>query len=50
MQKIDTIIGSGPFTFNQTETRPAAYVYDKNPTYNPRTDPPAGPAGAKIVS
>jgi peptide/nickel transport system substrate-binding protein len=50
MQKIDTILGSGPFVFNPAETRAGTqYVYDKSPTYVPRSDPTEGSAGAKIV-
>ena len=50
MAKIDTIVGSGPFIFNQQETRPGnQYVYDKNPNYVPRSDPASGIAGGKVV-
>jgi peptide/nickel transport system substrate-binding protein len=50
MQKISTIIGSGPFTFNEKETKPGTqYVYDKNPNYVPRSEPPSGLAGGKVV-
>ncbi|WP_377828094.1 ABC transporter substrate-binding protein [Bradyrhizobium lupini] len=50
MQKIETIIGSGPFKFNLSETKPGTqYVYDKNPDYVPRNEPPSGIAGGKIV-
>ena len=46
MQKIDTILGSGPFIFNQQRTRPGnQYVYDKNPNDVPRADPASGIAG-----
>lgn len=49
-QKIDAVIGSGPFKFNLAETKPGAkYVYDKNPDYVPRSEPPSGMAGGKIV-
>lgn len=41
MQKIDTIVDSGPFKFNLKETRPGTqYVHDKNTDYVPR---PIGP-------
>ncbi len=50
MQKIDTIIGSGPFVMNQSETRAGSqYIYDKSPTYNPRAEPASASAGGKIV-
>jgi peptide/nickel transport system substrate-binding protein len=50
MQKIDTIVGSGPFLFNQDETKPGTqYVYDKNPHYVPRSEPASGIAGGKVV-
>ena len=50
MQKIDTIIGSGPFVMNQGETRAGTqYVYDKSATYNPRSEAPVGSAGGKVV-
>ncbi|OCK58377.1 ABC transporter substrate-binding protein [Bradyrhizobium sp. LMTR 3] len=49
-QKIDAVIGSGPFKFNLTETKPGAkYVYDRNPDYVPRKEPPSGMAGGKLV-
>src|SRR5689334_8891389 len=49
-QQITEYIGSGPFTFNQTETKPGnRYVYDKNPNYVPRSEPPSGIAGGKVV-
>jgi peptide/nickel transport system substrate-binding protein len=50
MQKIDKIVGSGPFLFNEKETKPGTqYVYDKNPNYVPRSEPPSGLAGGKVV-
>ncbi len=50
MQKIDTIVGSGPFLFNQAETKPGTqYVYDKNPNYVPRSEPANGMSGGKVV-
>ncbi|XSC42684.1 ABC transporter substrate-binding protein [Bradyrhizobium sp. RDT10] len=49
-RKIDTVVGSGPFKFNLNETKPGTqYVYDKNPDYVPRKEPPSGTAGGKIV-
>ena len=50
MQKIETIVGSGPFIMNERETRPGSqYVYDKNPNYRPRSEAPSGIAGGKVV-
>jgi peptide/nickel transport system substrate-binding protein len=50
MQKIDTVLGSGPFIFNQQETKSGSqYVYDRNPNYVPRQEPPSGLAGGKVV-
>jgi len=50
MQKIDQVVGSGPFILNQTETRVGnQYVYDKNPNYVPRSEPPSGISGGKVV-
>lgn len=49
-QKIDTVIGSGPFKFNQGETKPGTqYVYDKNTHYVPRKEPADGFSGGKVV-
>jgi peptide/nickel transport system substrate-binding protein len=50
MQKIDQVIGSGPFVLNQDETRVGSqYIYDRNPRYAPRGEPPDGTAGGKVV-
>jgi peptide/nickel transport system substrate-binding protein len=50
MQKIDSIVGSGPFTFNTAESRQGAqYVYDRNPNYVPRSEPANGTTGGKIA-
>lgn len=50
MEQVTTYIGSGPFTFNQDETRQGAqYVYDKNTGYVPRDEPASGMAGGKVV-
>lgn len=50
MQKIDTIVGSGPFTMNERESRPGSqYVYDRNPNYVPRSEAPNGISGGKVV-
>jgi peptide/nickel transport system substrate-binding protein len=47
---ITTTIGSGPFRFVASEWNPAAkVVYEKNPDYVPRNEPPSGLAGGKVV-
>ena len=47
---ITTTIGSGPFRFVASEWNPGAkVVYEKNPDYVPRPEPPSGVAGGKIV-
>ena len=47
---ITETIGSGPFKFNKTEWVPGAKViYDKNTDYVPRSEPPSGIAGGKVV-
>jgi peptide/nickel transport system substrate-binding protein len=49
-QQITGRIGSGPFTFNQTLTRPGSrYVFDKWAKYVPRKEPASGLAGGKVV-
>jgi peptide/nickel transport system substrate-binding protein len=43
-------IGSGPFKFNKAEWVPGSkVVYDKNADYVPRSEPPSGTAGGKVV-
>jgi peptide/nickel transport system substrate-binding protein len=50
MQKIDRVLGSGPFILNQDETKVGTqYIYDKNPHYLPRSEPASGTAGGKVV-
>jgi len=50
MQKIDTIVGSGPFIMNERETRVGTqYVYDRNPNYVPRSEAASWIAGGKQV-
>ncbi|MCC6472031.1 MAG: ABC transporter substrate-binding protein [Alphaproteobacteria bacterium] len=50
MQKIEQVVGSGPFKLNLDETKPGTqYVYDRNPDYVPRSDAPSGIAGGKVV-
>jgi peptide/nickel transport system substrate-binding protein len=50
MQQVAAHVGSGPFIFNENETKMgASYVYDRNPNYVPRTDPVSGLAGGKVA-
>lgn len=50
MQKIEEVVGSGPFKLNLAETKPGTqYVYDRNPDYVPRKEPASGIAGGKVV-
>src|SRR5262249_29759245 len=50
MEKITAYVGSGPFLFNEAETRQGArYVYDRNPNYVPRSEPASGLAGGKVA-
>jgi peptide/nickel transport system substrate-binding protein len=47
---ITTTIGSGPFRFVASEWNPGAkVVYEKNPDYVSRAEPPSGVAGGKLV-
>ena len=47
---ISEIVGSGPFRFVKAEYQPAArIVYEKNPYYIPRNEPPSGFAGGKVA-
>jgi len=49
-QQVSTRIGSGPFLFNEKDTRPGSrYVFDKWTKYVPRQEPPDGLAGGKVV-
>src|SRR5207302_5693161 len=48
--RITTVVGSGQFRLNTAETRPGVQVvYDRNPDYVPRKEPPSGMAGGKVV-
>src|SRR5207237_8679959 len=48
--QVTTKGGSGPFAFNERETRSGQrYVYDKNPNYVARSEPASGMAGAKLA-
>src|SRR6204780_4766381 len=49
-QQIKEQIGSGPFKFVQAEFQPGVkVVYEKNPDYVPRKDPPSWTSGGKVV-
>jgi peptide/nickel transport system substrate-binding protein len=49
-QPVTETIGSGPFRFVRPEWVPGVkIVYDKNPDYVPRAEPPNGLAGGKVV-
>src|SRR5947207_7300501 len=45
-QQVTTKVGSGPFAFNERETRPGQrYVYDRHPNYPAHSEPPSRIAG-----
>lgn len=47
---ISTTIGSGPFRFNREQWLSGQrVVYDRNPDYVPRREPPDGLAGGRVV-
>jgi peptide/nickel transport system substrate-binding protein len=49
-QQVTTKVGSGPFVFNESESRSGQrYVYDKNPSYVARSEPPSAMAGGKVA-
>ena len=49
-EQVKTLIGSGPFLFNEGASQPGQrYIYDKNPNYVPRAEPPNGMSGGKVV-
>lgn len=49
-QQIKEQVGSGPFKFVQAEFQPGVKaVYEKNPDYVPRKEPPSWTAGGKVV-
>ncbi|HMK78761.1 MAG TPA: ABC transporter substrate-binding protein [Xanthobacteraceae bacterium] len=49
-KQIDDTIGSGPFILKKDEWKPGEkVVFVKNPNYQPRSEPPSGLAGAKVV-
>src|SRR5262249_59947828 len=49
-QNLTETIGSGPFRFVRSDWVPGVkIVYEKNPDYVPRAEPPDGLAGGKVV-
>jgi len=49
-QQITSHVGSGPFTFNEGESRPGSrFVFDRFAQYVPRAEPASGLAGGKVV-
>ncbi|MDA9440781.1 peptide ABC transporter substrate-binding protein [Bradyrhizobium sp. CCBAU 51745] len=49
-EQVTANIGSGPFKFNEALAKPgASFTYDRNENYVPRSEPPDGFAGGKIV-
>ncbi|MCA6116974.1 ABC transporter substrate-binding protein [Bradyrhizobium sp. WSM 1738] len=49
-QQIKEQVGSGPFKFVQAEFQPGVKaVYEKNPDYVPRKEPPSWTSGGKVV-
>jgi peptide/nickel transport system substrate-binding protein len=50
-EQVTSNIGSGPFKFNEALAKPgASFTYDRNEKYVPRSEPPDGFAGGKIVN
>jgi len=49
-QQIRDATGSGPFIFKADEWKPGEKaVYERNPNYKPRPEPPSGLAGGKVA-
>ncbi|MEM7774998.1 MAG: ABC transporter substrate-binding protein [Pseudomonadota bacterium] len=49
-QQVTNKIGSGPFKFNETDTRAGQrYVYDRNPDYKARSEAASGFSGGKVA-
>jgi len=47
---VPEIVGSGPFLFRHSEWRPGdRAIFDRNPRYRPREEPPSGLSGGKMV-
>lgn len=50
-KQIEEFIGSGPFVFMKDEWKPGdAIVYSKFAKYKPRSEPPSGTTGGKVVN
>lgn len=50
MRAVPEIVGSGPFRFNKAEHRQGyRLVYERNPSYRPRPEPPSYLSGGKVV-
>jgi peptide/nickel transport system substrate-binding protein len=49
-KQIDSQMGSGPFIYVNAESKPGEkHAYVKNAKYKPRSEPPSGLAGGKVV-
>jgi peptide/nickel transport system substrate-binding protein len=49
-KQVSEVIGSGPYVFKAAEWKPGdKVVYEKNPRYVPRAEPPSGLAGGKVA-
>ncbi|RUV32793.1 ABC transporter substrate-binding protein [Mesorhizobium sp. M5C.F.Ca.IN.020.32.2.1] len=49
-EQVTANIGSGPFKFNHDLAKPgASFTYDRNEKYEPRSEPPDGFGGGKVV-
>lgn len=47
---VPEVVGSGPFLFRRDEWRPGERaIFDRNPNYHPRPEPPDGLSGGKMV-
>lgn len=47
---VPEVVGSGPFLFRRSEWRPGERaIFDRNPNYHPRPEPPDGLSGGKVV-
>lgn len=47
---VPEVVGSGPFLFRKNDWRPGERaIFDRNPNYRPRPEPPNGLSGGKLV-
>jgi peptide/nickel transport system substrate-binding protein len=47
---VPEVVGSGPFIFRKNDWRPGERaIFDRNPNYHPRPEPPDGLSGGKVV-